>query len=271
VLDGGDGNDRLYSNGTGADTHNSGDGDDIIDLNARTSLLNVVVDGGAGMDTLDLIESFVTLDTVERFVGIERIDTLLTHVFGTSAGDNLDFGAFVTLAFGAPLGITIDGGLGKDCVGGSFVVAANDTLLGGGGSDVIRGYGGADRIDGGLWRDILIGGQGADVFVFTEALSSTVTSSDSLRAGNGATSFEGAGAAAGDLIDVSALDANRVIAGNQAFVFGGVGIGQLQVINDGTNSIVLANVDADADFEFRLVIEDGGVLASAYSAADFML
>jgi hypothetical protein len=34
---------------------------------------------------------------------------------------------------------------------------------------------------------------------------------------------------------------------------------------------VRGNVDPDAAFEFEIVIEDGGVLASAYTAADFFL
>ena len=35
--------------------------------------------------------------------------------------------------------------------------------------------------------------------------------------------------------------------------------------------MICANIDRDAAFEFQLVIEDGGVLASAYSAGDFIL
>ena len=42
--------------------------------------------------------------------------------------------------------------------------------------------------------------------------------------------FEGAGVAGGDLIDVSEIDANTAQAGNQAFAFGGTGIGRLSVV-----------------------------------------
>ena len=42
-------------------------------------------------------------------------------------------------------------------------------------------------------------------------------------------------------------------------------------MNSGGNTIVRGNTDADAAFELEVVIEDGGVLASAYSAADFYL
>jgi hypothetical protein len=91
------------------------------------------------------------------------------------------------------------------------------------------------------------------------------------RACGGVPAFEGAGVAGGDLIDVSGIDANAAVAGNQAFVFGGSGIGRLSVATSGSNSIVRGNTDKDAAFEFELVIEDGGVLASAYKALDFVL
>jgi hypothetical protein len=38
-----------------------------------------------------------------------------------------------------------------------------------------------------------------------------------------------------------------------------------------TNTILRCNVDADADFEFQLVIEDGDIIASAYKGIDFVL
>jgi hypothetical protein len=35
--------------------------------------------------------------------------------------------------------------------------------------------------------------------------------------------------------------------------------------------LVRANTDMDASFEFEILIEDGGILASAYKAVDFIL
>ena len=83
--------------------------------------------------------------------------------------------------------------------------------------------------------------------------------------------FEGAGAAAGDLIDLSGIDANTAAAGNQAFVFGGTGIGRISAVASGADTLIRGNVDGDAAFEFALLIEDGGVLAGAYRAIDFVL
>ena len=73
------------------------------------------------------------------------------------------------------------------------------------------------------------------------------------------------------MIDLSGIDANTSVAGNQAFLFGGTGIGHLSLVNSGTTTIVNGNVDADAAFEFVLAIEDGSLLASAYKAGDFIL
>lgn len=94
---------------------------------------------------------------------------------------------------------------------------------------------------------------------------------DQLSAGDNGTAFDGAGSAAGDLIDLSALDANATVTGDQAFLFGGSGKQHLSLSEVGTDTIVRGNSDNDAAFEFQLVIHDGGVRASAYTAADFIL
>ena len=73
------------------------------------------------------------------------------------------------------------------------------------------------------------------------------------------------------MIDLGGIDANTGVAGNQAFLFGGTGVGRVSLVNSGTTTLVRGNVDADATFEFVLAIEDGGVLASAYKAGDFVL
>jgi hypothetical protein len=83
-----------------------------------------------------------------------------------------------------------------------------------------------------------------------------------------AISFERAGAAVGDLMDMSAIAANPTVAGNQAFVFGGARIGQFQVINSGAGSVMLGNTNADATFAFRVVTADFGFFAGAHTVAD---
>lgn len=164
ALHGGEGNDRLFSTGTGADSLFGGADDDYLDLNARLSVVGMTIDGGAGQDIADLIEGTVTVDNVSRFVGVEALDVLFTTIRGTAGANDLDFSNFATLAFGSALGVRIDGSGGNDRVGGSDIVAANDTLLGGGGNDTL---------DGGLGNDTLNGGVGQDTFVFASALGTT--------------------------------------------------------------------------------------------------
>jgi Ca2+-binding RTX toxin-like protein len=162
----------------------------------------------------------------------------------------------------------VAGGAGGDVILGGD---GDDRLLGGAGSDLLRGQAGDDRLVGGAGRDLLVGGAGEDVFRFDLARHSAPGAPDVIRAGDGARAFEGAGAAAGDRIDLSRIDADASAEGDQAFAFGGTGRGHVWVSDAGRDTVVRANTDDDPAFEFVLIIEDGGVRASAYAAADFVL
>ena len=109
------------------------------------------------------------------------------------------------------------------------------------------------------------------MFVFTSVGDSAPGGADVIRAGDGAIAFEGIGAAAGDRIDVSAIDANELVAGNQAFVFGRNGTGGLSVVDQSGSTYVRLNVDADPGYELVLWIEDGAAGPSQYTAADVIL
>jgi parallel beta-helix repeat protein len=159
------------------------------------------------------------------------------------------------------------GGGGGVVTGGRQGTNGNDTLVGGNGADTLRGLGGHDRLEGGQGADILVGGTGNDVFVFRSFSDSTSAGRDRIAAGDGAPAFDG-----GDRIDLSAIDANTMAAGNQAFDLGGRGPGQVLLTNEGGGkTLVRANVDNDAHFELQFFIEDGGVNASQYGRADFLL
>lgn len=86
----------------------------------------------------------------------------------------------------------------------------NDLLFGGEGNDQIHGDAGNDRIDGGAGQDKLYGGPGADVFIFRSAADTSRTKNDTVR------DFE----PGIDIIDLSQIDANTDVAGDQAFVLG---------------------------------------------------
>lgn len=83
--------------------------------------------------------------------------------------------------------------------------------------------------------------------------------------------FDAPGAGAGDLIDLSGIDANTLTAGNGAFTFGSTATGGLSLVSQGTSTLIRGNTDADAAFEFALLITDGATSHTSYTAADFIL
>lgn len=160
------------------------------------------------------------------------------------------------------------GASGADVILGA---GGNDVLAGNNNDDILRGQAGNDRFIGGAGTDIMVGGTGNDSFRFTSVNDSPWGRPDIIRAGDGAIAFEGAGSARGDMFDFRSIDANTSLTGDQAFVFGSTGRGGLSVVDVGGNTMIRGNIDGDAEFEFAIVIEDGAVPASAYTANDFML
>jgi Ca2+-binding RTX toxin-like protein len=75
-----------------------------------------------------------------------------------------------------------------------------------GGYDVINGGDGDDTINGGEGYDVLTGGAGNDTFVFDTLTASTLARPDLI------TDYE-----TGDRLNLSLIDANTKMAGNQAF------------------------------------------------------
>ncbi|WP_299130926.1 calcium-binding protein [uncultured Amaricoccus sp.] len=169
---------------------------------------------------------------------------------------------------------TLLGGAGRDLLLGG---KGNDGIQGDDGNDVVRGQDGADNVSGGAGKDKLIGGKGRDTFVFGVADESVKGARDAIVAGDGAVAFEGAGAAAGDLIwmpNAPTADSppeDHFVDDFGAFTFGGTGKGQVSCIDYGRNTLVRANIDDDSSFEFELLIKDGAVRAHAYTADDFFL
>ena len=163
---------------------------------------------------------------------------------------------------------------------------ANDTIIGSGdsnriwgngGDDVLRGGGGFDILVGGAGNDVLQGGDGSDrlmgrigedIFQFLATTDSTTGGIDWIDG------FDGAGVSGGDRINVQAIDANDLIAGNQGFTWRGTapgGAGTAWAGTSGTDTLVYFNTDADAVAEMTIRILDGAVVASAYTSGDFVL
>ena len=149
---------------------------------------------------------------------------------------------------------------GSDESDGSF------RLFGGAGNDVLTGGTGADLIFGGLRGDTLTGGLGNDIFRYDTVEESNSTERDGIQDFN-----------AGDLIDLSRIDANTLVAGNQAFGFVGNAAfsgtaGELRFENislGGPIWLVQGDVNGDgvSDYEVVLVINP----VDPITAGDFVL
>lgn len=134
------------------------------------------------------------------------------------------------------------GGSGADRIIGNEVA---NQLSGNAGNDVLIGGGGAD---------VLLGGAGADTFVFTAITDSTSSARD--RIGDFATGV--------DRIDLSAIDANLGLAGDQAFAlvsrFGGRA-GEAVISN--ANGVATLSLDQNGDGVADFVLTVTGTLASS--------
>jgi serralysin len=155
---------------------------------------------------------------------------------------------------------TLIGESGRDfCFGGDD----NDLLDGGPGDDTLAGDRGNDKLNGGLGPDILRGGTGSDTFDYNFlADSGTGVGNRDIIA-----DFE----RGLDKIDLSTIDANPGVAGNQAFTFIGTGgftaAGQVS-ISPGTGVLhVLINTDADTQSEMQIEL----INQTSLSANNFFL
>lgn len=136
----------------------------------------------------------------------------------------------------------------------------NDTLKGNGGNDWLDGAAGNDKLDGGigndylvggLGKDILTGGSGYDSFIFTSSKDSTTTAHDVIM------DF-----ARGDKIDLSLIDANTKVSGNQSFSWIGSKAftghaGELNYKKISGDTFVYGDTNGDKKADFMIELENG--------------
>ena len=151
----------------------------------------------------------------------------------------------------------------------------NDTLVGRAGVDTLYGSAGADIMIGGADKDFIgcFDGNGTpaarDIIRYTALTDSGLTSATMDSIGN----FDKGGLATDDKIDLSFLDANAALAGNQAFTFRGAAAafnqagGEVRLVTTGGHTYV--HIDTDADAASEMIIEVSGV--TGLTAADFIL
>jgi Ca2+-binding RTX toxin-like protein len=229
-LNGDSGNDFLFGEG-GLDQLFGGTGNDLLNGGSGVDKMN----GGAGNDTytVDNVGDAVVESSNDALGGVDTVFSSTTHT--------LDFGIeHLTLRFLSAINGT--GNENHNVINGN---AAANVLSGLSGNDTLNGGLGNDFLTGGAGRDILTGGSGFDTFDYNAVNDSLpgVVNRDVI------TDFNGQGALLGDRIDLATIDANTLVAGNQAFIFGGsFTAGHLRYVG----GVLQGNTDGDAAAEFEI-------------------
>ena len=192
-------------------------------------------------------------------------DNVYDVVVQASDGQHSDVQALSVGVANLRDGATVNGTSGSDSISGTSTNPAlrttnaedtvfgrdgHDTIQGLGGDDWLYGDGGNDTLTGGGGADRLTGGPGKDQFVYNLVSDSTPGARDVV------TDFS---RSQGDRISLSAIDANSLVGGNQAFTFIGAAAfsgvaGQLRFEQAGGNTFVSGDVNGDrvADFQIEL-------------------
>jgi Ca2+-binding RTX toxin-like protein len=215
----GDNNNNVLFGDAGNDILNGGGGNDILQGGVGNDILN----GGAGVNTADY--SYLNSDPMGR------VNVNLSLGTATEFGSQASSSGPVRVQVGADTLTSIQNAVGT---------FGNDVLIGNSGNNVLTG---------GHGQDIMTGGAGADTFVFNSVSDSANAAPDVI------TDFQ----SGIDKLDLSGIDANTGVSGNQAFTFLGQGAFDnhaaeliYQVIQG--NAFVRGDVNGDgvADFTIKL-------------------
>jgi Ca2+-binding RTX toxin-like protein len=231
ALDGGEGDD-LLDGGAGADSLAGGVGFDIATYKDATA--GVTIDltkasstwtGDAQGDALTSIEEVDLSDLADIFLG----DINANQVQGGDGSDQIAGLGGDDVLVGGLGNDTIWGDNGNDLLCGDFLNgfirsggddfmqgnAGDDELQGGWGNDRLVGGSGNDKLWGGAGGDLLVGNDGADLFQYFDlSESKNGTLNGALQMDTISDFTQGQ-----DKIDLSAIDTNSTVAGDQAFTF----------------------------------------------------
>ncbi|WP_449258677.1 calcium-binding protein, partial [Chlorobium limicola] len=261
----GDRNDNVIFGSAGNDRISGNDGDDILVGGTGDDLMV----GGRGNDTYYVdSEGDVVRESNSAFGGFFSFfgnrsggtDTVKSEVdreLGTGI-ENLELLGSADLdGTGNMLDNELVGNEGDNRLEG---LSGDDRLIGNGGDDILDGGWGNDVLIGGAGADRLIGGSGRDIFRYDSETESGLTAETM----DVITDFR----SRQDRLDLSGMDANNTIAGDQAFsriILGSSdafsGAGQLRF--DSASGILYGNTDSDADAEFAIRLSGVNSLRSS--------
>jgi len=278
ILRGGDGNDVLRG-GAGADRLDGGAGTDTASYNESTAGVTVDLAVGTGFggnaqgDTLVGIENLTGSnqgnDSLSGNAGANTLagwggDDMLR---GGAGADRLDGGVGVDTVsyYAGAVGVTVNlaTGIGTGGDAQGDVLVSIENVAGSTGADQITGDALANVLNGSAGRDVLTGGAGADRFVLTAVSHSAVGAADRI------TDFN---RAQGDRVDLSAIDADTAVAGDQAFTFIGGGAfthqaGQLRAATSPGVTTIAGDLNGDGVSDFHIQLTGAVTL----QASDFVL
>ena len=228
-------------------------------------------EAGSGKDTL--IIDYSALDTdngISTYVTEDTSNGGWRGNYYVESGNRSDFtGVEVMQVIGTKNNDTIAGGSGNDRFDGGD---GRDTLRGGDGNDVLDGGLAGDLLEGGVGNDTLTGGRGADTLTGGTGSDKFVFGQNDT--GNGTvyvdriTDFNRT--VDGDIIDLSRIDADSGVTGNQAFTFvetaSFTAAGQIRLVTINGNLYIQGNTNADLSADFAIRVD-----GEAPIATDFLL
>ena len=211
-----------------------------------------VIDGGGGVDTLTGLignDTYIldnVADTVSEVGGGGRDKVVIAGDFNyTLAADFEDLTLQGTLAGQSGTGNALD-----------------NVIIGSGVANTLNGDAGNDRVIGGGGADTLTGGLGSDTFVFSNGDSgNTALTRDTI------TDF----VVGADLIDLTAIDANTLVAGHQSFNYGSIGTAFAAAGTPSlryTGGILSGDTNGDRVADFQIALTGNPALTSASFVAN---
>ena len=158
-------------------------------LDTETTMVNLVFPFGGAPQAFHYATPADVDDTINGLAGDDTIRAL----DGSGSND------------------TLNGDSGNDVIFGND---GNDIINGGSGNDSLQGGTGNDIIFGGLGKDTYTGGSGADILVYHDVAESPSDGNNKEKMDH----IHGFNRLEGDKIDLSIIDADLTLPGDQAFI-----------------------------------------------------